>query len=242
MSDAEYPSGDFEYESPLDYRLERLDGIGRRLGYQRDALEKSYYNYRFEIDRLSKSVSQEANALRRLRTTATISCYIYADTTDAFVAMRLLQAMQRFMQYLGYEPSELRMVQEGSIASAVKGWFARAENRKLTEDVVEQLRKYGEMKTLDTTQANIDSVNAATIKTLIECLPADKDATVRVGAIFIKQVDGQIGVRTLTVREMIALDEQPQLLNSPRTVEQRLAELTQEAPHPEAEAPGPDFV
>lgn len=147
----------------------------------------------------------------------------------------LTDAIDRFIETFGFEVSDEFPEVRGSW---FKKWFVRTKEAASQPEVAERLAKVEralEMKGLGTPQAEIDSKQAGAIAALITSLVNVPSAAIQVGSIlFLKlTIDGQavVQARTLTQRELIVLENNQDLLNSPTTIMTKLAKLcSKEAP------------
>lgn len=117
-----------------------------------------------------------------------------------------------------------------------KSWFAKLGETATQPEVAARLVKVEralELKGLEAPQAEIDAKQAEAVAKLMSSIENVPNAALQVGSILLVKLtkgDGPVvQVRTLTQRELIQLENNQNLLTSPSTVLDRLAELCRPA-------------
>lgn len=134
----------------------------------------------------------------------------------------LTRSTQRFANALHFEVADDFPVEEGSI---FKRWFVRSRDALSSDEVQERLRKLeraAELQLLDKPQAAVDKDLAAAASELIRAIEHEREAAIQIGSLLILKIangrNSRVLVRSLSVKQIIALERQPESLKDPRTV------------------------
>jgi hypothetical protein len=150
--------------------------------------------------------------------------YIY---TSSEVSTNLLNAFYDLVEILDLEVVEKDRPQRGS-------WFQRVflrARRTLTSSELksrlEEIERAIEMRALalDHSQTEIDRVQADAVARLVNSLENVNDAVIQAGAVLLVKVEGRTIVRQLTQSEVLMLQRNPELLQSPASIVEKLIEM-----------------
>jgi hypothetical protein len=118
-----------------------------------------------------------------------------------------------------------------------KKWFARGQEIMTQPEVAQrlkQLERAVQLQGLGQPQADIDAKQAGAVAELMKALADVPNAALQVGSILLIKLTSDKGptvqVRTLTQQELIHLENNQNLLNSPADLLERLALLCQPKP------------
>ena len=174
-------------------------------------------------------IEQESRVTRFLPMRAYLSD-IPANGLSAFT-----EAIDNLIETFGFEVSDEFPEICGSW---FKKWFVRTKEVASQPEVADRLAKIEralEMKGLATPQAEIDSKQASAVAALTTSLANVPTAAIQVGSILYLKltIDDQavVQARTLTQRELIVLENNQDLLNSPTTILIQLAEFCSKEAH-----------
>ncbi len=132
-----------------------------------------------------------------------------------------------------------------------KRWFAKTKEALTAPQVVERLEKVeraAELEYISTKQAEADRNHAEAVAALIQSLQNEQEAAVQAGSILLLKFSDEHGhsrivTRTLTQRELVAIERAPQLLKDPVGLLAALAggaaSLPDGKPYPQAVLNGP---
>lgn len=81
--------------------------------------------------------------------------------------------------------------------------------------LVSELRRAGELRAIHEVQSRVDDAQSTAAARLIESLANTQQAALFVGSILVIKNDGRITVLTLSPRQMIYLEQHPDLINDP---------------------------
>lgn len=127
--------------------------------------------------------------------------------------------IERFSAELRFEIADDFPVEEGSFW---KRWFVKSREALSTEEVQERLRKLeraAELQVLDKPQAAVDKDLATAASELIRAVEHEREAAIQIGSLLILKVpegrNSRVMVRTLSAKEMIAIERRPDSLKDP---------------------------
>jgi hypothetical protein len=146
------------------------------------------------------------------------------DIIDAISA-----AINKLINASGFEISDDF---DAVIGSWYKKWFAKTTEVATQPEVVKRLEKIEralELKGLGQPQAEIDKKQAEATATLLKAVEKVPNTAIQVGSILLVKVSGPNGpvvqVRTLSHRELIEIENNPNILVSPADVLKTLSTL-----------------
>jgi hypothetical protein len=227
-------------------RLNKLDRVQRELGGKLDQVRREFRDRQEElsrkIDALDAQTKSSSAELHRWLSIQSLDLATKGVRLDRFVPMRVYlsdipdsgldpvtEAIDRLIEAFGFEVSDDF---PEVLGSWFKKWFVKTKEVASQPEVAERLAKVEralELKGLGSPQADIDQKQASAVAALTSSLEKVPAAAMQVGSIlYLKQtIDGQtvIQVRTLTQRELLILENNQDLLNSPTTVMTKLAQM-----------------
>jgi hypothetical protein len=162
---------------------------------------------------------------------------IYLDTDDPAEAYRVVEAVDKLGELLGYdEPHEVD-IRSGSFIRRAK---ARAVQLFSSGELWTRLYKVEraiELVALDSHQASFDSKEAEAVSALLQSLENIPQACIRLGSIFLVKFQDERGpvllVRNLSQLEMRALKKYPEIQTEPRKALEALSTAVAEMDHDE---------
>lgn len=166
---------------------------------------------------------------QEMRTTRFLPMRAYLSDVPQNGLDELTAAIDSFIETFGFEVSdEFPEI----IGSWFKKWFVRTKEVASQPEVADRLAKIEralELKGLGAPQAEIDSKQAGAIAALTTSLANVPSAAIQVGSIlFLKlTIDGNavVQARNLSQKELIIIENNQDLLNSPSTIMTKLAKL-----------------
>jgi len=149
---------------------------------------------------------------------------VHGDTVED-----ISQAIGSVLEAFGFEIADEFPAEHGSW---YKKWFAKTTEVMTQPEVAERLAKLEralELKGLGRPQAEIDEKQAAAVSHLITAVKDTPNAAIQVGSILLIKLSGPNGaaikVRTLTQMELIHLENNQSLLDSPSDLLERLSDV-----------------
>jgi hypothetical protein len=120
-----------------------------------------------------------------------------------------------------------------TLGSWFKNWFVKTKEVASQPEVAERLQKIEralQLKGLDLPQAEVDQKQANAAAKLMKAVEHVPNAAIQVGSILLVKLPSPNGpiiqIKTLTQRELIAIENDQTLLSSPDTLLQKLANLS----------------
>ena len=158
-----------------------------------------------------------------------VRLYVSEDDERAFG--RLEQALNEFLHEFGYGYSDSYPIERGSIFKRLWARTARAMSGPEHEESRRKMQKALEIKTLEHPQSQINLAHAEAVSKLMAAAEPCSTVALHVGSILlIKQpgADGEpvIHVKTLSMEEMLFLEQNQNVLKNPATVLDQLASNT----------------
>ncbi|MER8622896.1 hypothetical protein [Mesorhizobium sp. M1143] len=154
---------------------------------------------------------------------------VYLSETENVSVTEVAAALSSLVEAVGFEVSDEF---PGIKGSWYQKWFARTKDVATSDAVKERLAKVEralEIKGLALPQAEADEKLASAVEKLSKATEHVPSTAMQVGSILFVKVTKDdapaIHVRTLTAVEMIQLENNPDLLSSPRDILQKLASL-----------------
>jgi hypothetical protein len=151
---------------------------------------------------------------------------VYLRTGEA--VQPVVDSANTVLKTLAFQVAHEYPAQHGSFWQR---WCARSTEALSHPEVQERLQKLekaAEVWSLGRPQAEIDKNLAEAVSKLIEALRHEKEAAAQVGSILLLKLKGPDGqsrltVQTLSVRQLIALEKDPDILKEPGRILKRLA-------------------
>jgi hypothetical protein len=236
----------FPFPEPdaLRFLLRRVAKGGR--GFYRDSamrLEQQFSELREDLSRHQNALTDLASSSKELQTDAHVifalqsmgidlekvriprflPVRVYIDKHDPEAVDRIQNAINELLRSFGLEVADDFPAQEGSW---FKRWIARFKQRATQDDVQDVSRKIKrglENAGLEAPQAEINETQARALGTLMEQAKSFDNAAIQAGTALVvvtTSSNGQKGVVgvTLTAAQVIALENNQELLNSPATL------------------------
>lgn len=148
---------------------------------------------------------------------ATVPVNGYLDTEDTKLAQRVLASVDRLVEALGYQQVGDREITKGSFI-----FRSRAEAKETLDEVKKRLFKVErafELAQLDLRQAQVDSIQAQSVRDLLAQLEPIDRACIQAGSILVVKFPinekSAVIIRNLTQVEMRILAEYPEIQNTP---------------------------
>lgn len=156
---------------------------------------------------------------------------VYLPTHDENEVEVVARAIDNFARELGFEISDDF---PPKISSWFKSWIGKSKDLLTQDEVQLRLKKAEralELMSLQKHQSEIDKANAEGAAKFLEAVETIPNVAAQIGAILIIKLTQRTGeskvfTRTLSQKEMILLEEDPSILNSPENVLERLSECT----------------
>jgi hypothetical protein len=165
---------------------------------------------------------------------------VWLATDDEDQATLVSRAVDRLNQTMGLESSYGYSSEHGS---RFLRWWTRTKDALTSDEMIERYEKAEravELAALGRAQADVDQKQAAAAAQLVESLKLIPNAVCTVGSILVMKLTDEHGarvvVRTLTQKQMIAIERDDRLVRDPQALLKRLAELADDtAPAPPAD-------
>jgi hypothetical protein len=215
----EFPSGRPEIESMIElvresrlwYDKHRTEGTASRLAERYETLERAVFS-RMTLEALGVDTAGQ-HAPRYLP----IRIFVGSDDRDRFNAIS--DAVEGIAEDLGFDGKHLSTLEIGSWWSR---WLAKSRDVLSQPEMVERLQKLeraAEVQMLLRPQADVDEKIVNAVAKLNESFKGVPSAAVQIGTVlFLKITDPVRGervvARTLTQRELIALEQSDRILLS----------------------------
>lgn len=171
------------------------------------------------------TVHSPVEAIQRLRSHPTIQrlpVRAYLRESDPAHEKRLAEAIGLLTKALNLIVTDDPPPQKGSW---FKHWFAATAEVASQPEVAERLRKVEravELRALHQQQAEVDKTQAEAVNALITALEHVENAAVQIGSLLVVKVTQgnhpSVLVRSLSLRELDALERDPSLLKAPELV------------------------
>ena len=157
---------------------------------------------------------------------------LYVSHEDIKVATRIREAVQVLVESAGFAGQELLTSERGSWWYR---WIAKSGEVLRQPEVMDRLEKLEravELNLLHRPQAEADEKQANAAAKLIEALRATPNAVCQIGSVLVVKttdpVHGErIATKTLTQKQMIAIEQNDLILRDPRAILKVLSDITE---------------
>lgn len=168
--------------------------------------------------------------LRRVRMTRFLPVRLYVTRQTEDMASPLIEAVETMLERFGFEVADDFPAERGSVW---KRWISRSQKaltHEEVQDVARKVKKGAEVAGLDKPMADVNKTQSEAIRNALEVAKDYDNVVLQFGsALAVVTTDGHgrrnAAAITLTPAQAIALENNPELLHSPRTVLERLKEL-----------------
>jgi hypothetical protein len=165
---------------------------------------------------------------------------IYLDTDSRDEAYRVVEAVDKLADLLGFdEPHEVD-IRSGSFIRRAKAKAIKLFSSKEMQVRLYKVERAIELVALDAHQAAFDSKEAEAVSTLLQSLENIPQACIRLGSIFLVKFQDDRGpillIRNLSQLEMRALQKYPEIQTEPRKALEALATAVSEMENDDASA------
>jgi len=120
--------------------------------------------------------------------------------------------IKKFINYLGFEIIEDKKAIINSFLKRITALSKDPMVKKELDDVYEKGKKALELNYIDEKQANIDLVLAKSAREIIEAVKDQEYCACQLGSLLVMKNNGKIVIKTLTIKQLEALELNPNLL------------------------------
>jgi len=158
-----------------------------------------------------------------------VRLYVTREAQD--MAAPLIEAIERMLEAFGFEVADDFPAERGSV---FKRWFSRSKDALTSEeakDIARKVKKGAEVVGLDKPMAEVNKTQSEALRNMLESAKNYDDVALQFGTVlFVVQTNSNSNKRTamamtLSPAQVIALENNPNLLHNPATILERLKEL-----------------
>jgi hypothetical protein len=172
---------------------------------------------------------------------------IWLETDNDEHAIRVSSAVERINDAIGLQSTYGFSAEHGS---RFFRWWSRTKDALTSEEVTERLQKAEraiELAALHRVQADVDQKQAAAAAQLIESLKPVPNGVCTIGSVLVVKITDASGhskviARTLTQKEMIAIERDDHIMRDAHALLKRLDAINAEGPTPAIQAAPSDDV
>jgi len=161
-------------------------------------------------------------------TTVSHKGHLYLDTDDYLTAENVFYAYKSFGKSLGFKFIDDGEVVKGSWVKKGVAFVQRVFKSEEAIEVFDKGKKALELVHLDKVQSEVNKNNAEAAKALMEAVKDVPNVAMAMGSLIVVKtiIDGEskVMIRNLTMNQLIQLDKNPDLLNKPFELMNRLKE------------------